>query len=47
MYKASFLQLGYVALAADVYGKGVRGNSVEENFGLLKPLLAERYFRTF
>ncbi|CAJ0606393.1 unnamed protein product [Cylicocyclus nassatus] len=33
---------GFVALAADVYGKGVRGSSFEENFALMKPLIEDR-----
>ncbi len=35
-------QLGYVGFALDVYGKGVRGGSVEENQKLMQPLLADR-----
>uniref|UniRef100_A0A1I7ZLD7 DLH domain-containing protein n=1 Tax=Steinernema glaseri TaxID=37863 RepID=A0A1I7ZLD7_9BILA len=35
-------ELGYVAFAADVYGKGKRGTNVQENFALLKPLIADR-----
>jgi dienelactone hydrolase len=34
--------LGYVAIAADVYGKGKRGNTVEENTALLQPMLQDR-----
>lgn len=34
--------LGYVALAADVYGKGRRGGSREDNEKLLAPMLADR-----
>ncbi|GMS93557.1 hypothetical protein PENTCL1PPCAC_15732, partial [Pristionchus entomophagus] len=30
---------GYVALAADVYGKGFKATSKEECFGILKPLI--------
>jgi dienelactone hydrolase len=33
---------GYVGFALDVYGKGVRGNSVEENTALMTPLLEDR-----
>ena len=33
---------GYVGFALDVYGKGVRGQSVEENMGLMQPLLEDR-----
>ncbi|RCN41986.1 carboxymethylenebutenolidase [Ancylostoma caninum] len=35
-------KLGFVALAADVYGKGNRGTNVQENFALLKPFMADR-----
>jgi dienelactone hydrolase len=34
--------LGYVAFALDLYGKGVRGNSVEENSALMQPFIDER-----
>ncbi|MBN7797936.1 dienelactone hydrolase family protein [Parahaliea mediterranea] len=34
--------LGYVAVALDVYGKGVRGSSVEENQALMAPLIEDR-----
>ena len=41
--KASALaELGYVGFAADLYGKGVLGNSVEENAGLMQPFLDDR-----
>lgn len=41
--KASRLaELGYVALAIDVYGKGRRGGSIEENAALMQPLLDNR-----
>ncbi|WP_446830755.1 dienelactone hydrolase family protein [Candidatus Foliamicus sp.] len=33
---------GYVGFALDVYGKGVRGQTVEENMGLMQPLLDDR-----
>lgn len=33
---------GYVGFALDVYGRGVRGTSVEENQALIRPLLADR-----
>jgi dienelactone hydrolase len=33
---------GYVALAIDMYGKGVRGHSREENQALIAPLLQDR-----
>ncbi|KHJ98677.1 carboxymethylenebutenolidase [Oesophagostomum dentatum] len=35
-------QDGFVALAADVYGKGKRGANFEENFALMKPMLEDR-----
>lgn len=35
-------KLGYVALAIDVYGKGVRGTGPAENEALLRPLLDDR-----
>ncbi|MEM9690191.1 MAG: dienelactone hydrolase family protein [Pseudomonadota bacterium] len=35
-------KLGYAALAADVYGKGVRGSNPEENAALLQPMLDDR-----
>lgn len=35
-------ELGYAAFALDVYGKGVRGGSVEENQALMRPLLEDR-----
>ena len=34
--------LGYRALATDVYGKGVRGSSKEENQKLMEPLVSNR-----
>jgi len=34
--------LGYVAFAINLYGKGVRGNSVEENSALMQPFLDDR-----
>ena len=34
--------LGYVALAADVYGKGARGTTKEENERLMMPLVEDR-----
>ena len=33
---------GYVGFAADLYGKGVSGNSVEENAALMQPFLDDR-----
>ena len=35
-------ELGYVGFAADLYGKGVLGASVEENAGLMQPFLDDR-----
>lgn len=35
-------ELGYVGFAMDVYGKGKRGTSVEENTQLMMPLLENR-----
>lgn len=35
-------ELGYTAFALDLYGKGVRGNSVEENAALMQPFLDDR-----
>ncbi len=35
-------ELGYVGFAIDMYGKGVRGNSTEENSALMTPLLQDR-----
>ena len=34
--------LGYVGFAADVYGKGVRGDTIEENQALMTPLIEDR-----
>lgn len=34
--------LGYAGFAADLYGKGVLGASVEENAGLMQPFLDDR-----
>ena len=39
---ARLAELGYVGFALDVYGKGVLGNSPEENAGLMQPLLDDR-----
>ncbi|VDO55829.1 unnamed protein product [Haemonchus placei] len=39
---AALANLGFVALAADVYGKGKKGGTVQENFALMKPLVADR-----
>jgi len=39
MYLAS---LGYCAFALDMYGKGVRGNSLEENQALIAPFVEDR-----
>jgi dienelactone hydrolase len=35
-------ELGYVGFALDLYGKGVRGGSREENAALMQPLLDDR-----
>lgn len=35
-------ELGYVGFALDVYGKGKRGNSVEENSQLMQPFMDDR-----
>ena len=35
-------ELGYVGIAIDMYGKGVRGSSVEENSALMTPLVEDR-----
>ncbi|MEM8857482.1 MAG: dienelactone hydrolase family protein [Chloroflexota bacterium] len=35
-------QLGYVAVAVDVYGKGIRGNPTGDNSNLMNPLLEDR-----
>ncbi|KAK6048513.1 hypothetical protein COOONC_13982, partial [Cooperia oncophora] len=39
---AALANLGFVALAADVYGKDKKGGTVQENFALMKPLVADR-----
>jgi dienelactone hydrolase len=35
-------ELGYTALAIDVYGKGVRGGTTEQNAALMQPLVDDR-----
>lgn len=35
-------EVGYNAFAIDMYGKGVRGNSVEENQALIAPFMGDR-----
>ena len=35
-------KLGYVGFALDLYGKGVQGDSVEENSALMQPFLDDR-----
>lgn len=35
-------EMGYVGFALDAFGKGVRGNSVEENSALITPFLEDR-----
>lgn len=37
-------ELGYVGFAIDMFGKGVLGNSVEENQALIGPFLKDRAF---
>lgn len=39
---ADLARLGYVALAADMYGGGVVGGGPEENAGLMAPLIQDR-----
>jgi len=39
---AMLAELGYVGFALDLYGKGRRGTSREENQALMQPLLADR-----
>lgn len=34
--------LGYLAFAADMYGKGIRGNSPDENGKLMQPFMLDR-----
>jgi len=38
----SLAEMGYVGFAVDVYGKGVRGSTPEENMKLLKPFVEDR-----
>lgn len=38
----SLAELGYAAFALDLYGKGIRGSSVEENAALMQPFLDDR-----
>lgn len=38
----SLAQLGYVAFALDLYGKGIRGDSPDENAALMQPFLDDR-----
>uniref|UniRef100_A0A914Z1T8 Dienelactone hydrolase domain-containing protein n=1 Tax=Panagrolaimus superbus TaxID=310955 RepID=A0A914Z1T8_9BILA len=35
-------RLGYVAFATDCFGKGIKGNTKEECFALLKPMVGDR-----
>jgi dienelactone hydrolase len=35
-------ELGYVGFALDLFGKGILGNSVEENRALMQPFMADR-----
>ena len=39
---AALANLGYAAFALDLYGKGVRGSSPEENSALMQPFLDDR-----
>ncbi len=39
---AQLAELGYIAFGMDVYGKGVRGNSTEENSALMQPFMEDR-----
>jgi dienelactone hydrolase len=39
---ASLARLGYVGFAIDMYGKGVRGSTPEENTALMTPLMQDR-----
>ncbi len=39
---AQLAELGYVGLAIDLYGLGIRGSSPEENAALMQPLLDDR-----
>ena len=39
---AELAKLGYAAFALDLYGKGIRGSSPDENAGLMQPLLDDR-----
>lgn len=41
-FASKLADLGYVAMAGDVYGKGVRGTSNEENQALMQPLASDR-----
>jgi len=41
--KAKPPELGYAGFAIDMYGKGVLGNSKEENAALKKPFIEDRY----
>ena len=38
----SLSELGYAALACDVFGKGVRGSTPEENAALIQPMMEDR-----
>lgn len=35
-------EMGYLAFAADMYGKGIRGKSVDENAKLMQPFMGDR-----
>lgn len=38
----SLAELGYAGFAMDLYGKGVRGGSIEENRALMRPFMEDR-----
>lgn len=42
IFVKKFFQIGFLAFAADVYGKGVRGKTREESFALMKPYRENR-----
>lgn len=41
-YAERFARLGYLGFALDMYGKGVRGSSQEENAKLMEPFVKDR-----
>jgi dienelactone hydrolase len=42
MKARSLAELGYIGFAIDLYGKGIRGTTPEENAKLMQPLLEDR-----